>query len=169
MVEKNSGPTWYDPHVMEQGLPETEKALRDHFVEQYLIDFDEYRAAIRVGFLPNVAATYCKQFMSEGYVLREIARRQREAKEDPKAQRDSDYELMLSALRQAAQNGPYASRVAAVKQLSAMYGFDAPLKTQNENVHRGGVMMVPVIADVEAWQKEAQASQERLVEETQKL
>ena len=30
----------------------------------------------------------------------------------------------MSVLRQAAQNGPYASRVAAAKQLAIMHGLD---------------------------------------------
>lgn len=169
MVENTSGPHWDDPRVMESGLSPAEKALRDKFVAQYLVDFDDYKAALRVGFLPSVAATYCKQLMNDGYVQREIARLQREQQSDPKAQQERDRELTLNTLRQAMQNGPYASRVAAAARMAAIHGFDAPIKTQNENIHRGGVMMVPAIADVDEWQKQAQASQERLVEETQKL
>lgn len=169
MVENTSGPQWDDPRVMESGLSPAEKALRDKFVAEYLVDFDEYRAALRVGFLPSVAATYCKQFMSEGYVQREVARLQREQQSDPKSQLERDRELTLNTLRQAMQNGPYASRVAAASKMTAILGLDAPIKTENTNIHRGGVMMVPEIANVEAWQKAAQASQEKLVEETQKL
>lgn len=169
MAENRSGPYWDDPRVMEPGLSPGEKALRDKFVIEYLVDFDEYRAALRVGFLPSVAATYCKQFIDEGYVQREIARLQREQQADPKAQQGHDRELILSTLRQAMQNGPYASRVQAAAKFAAILGLDAPIKTQNENIHRGGVMMVPAIANVEDWEKAAQASQEKLVEETQKL
>lgn len=169
MAENTSGPIWGDARVMESGMSPGEKALRDKFVNEYLVDFDEYRAALRVGLLPSVAATYSKQLMNDGYVQREIARLQREQQSDPKSQQERDRELTLNTLRQAMQNGPYASRVAAARQMSAIHGFDAPIKTQNETTHRGGVMMVPEIANVEEWQKAAQTSQEKLVEETQKL
>lgn len=169
MAENTSGPIWGDARVMESGMSPGEKALRDKFINEYLVDFDEYRAALRVGFLPSVAATYCKQFMNEGYVQREIARLQREQQLDPKEQQERDRELTLSTLRQAMQNGPYASRVQAAAKFSAILGLDAPIKTQNENIHKGGVMMVPAIANVEDWEKAAQSSQEKLVEETQKL
>lgn len=169
MAVNTSGPYWDDPRVMEPDISPGEKALRDKFVAEYIVDYDEYRAALRIGFLPSVAATYCKQFMNEGYVQREIARIKREQQIDPKAQQEHDRELTLNTLREAMQRGPYASRVQAARAVAAMHGFDAPIRTQNENIHRGGVMMVPTIASVEEWEKAAQASQEKLVEETQKL
>ncbi len=58
-----------------------------------------------------------------------------------------------------------AARVAALAKLMSHYGMDAPAKTQNEHLHRGGVMMVPAIADINDWELAATNSQTRLVQE----
>lgn len=168
MAENTSGHYW-DERVMEPDLTPAEKALRDQFVEQYLVDFDPFKAALRIGFLHSVAMTYAQQLMQEGYVLREIARRERIDPEDDKAQAARDRQLTLNTLRQAAQNGPYASRVAAAAKLASILGMDAPIKTQQEVTHRGGVMMVPAIANVDEWEREAQKSQEKLAEESRQI
>lgn len=169
MATRDAGPFWTDPAVMEPGLSESNKALRDLFVKEFLVDHDEYKACLRIGFLPSVAANYSQQFINEGYVQREIARLEREPVLDDKLQTEHDRQLTLTTLREAMQRGPYSSRVQAASKFAAILGLDAPIKTQNEHLHKGGVMMVPAISDVEAWEKAAQESQERLLEETQKL
>lgn len=109
---------------MEPELSEQEKALRDLFVQEYIKDFDPFQACLRVGFQAAFAVEYAKRFMSEAYVQRKIADLQRATPENEDAQAKQDKALVLSVLRQAAQNGPYASRVQAAAKLATILGLD---------------------------------------------
>lgn len=168
MAENGAGGFW-DTQVMESDLSSDEKRLRDNFVEQYFYDFDPVAAAIRVGFLPSVAMTYAKLFMNEGYVLRQIEAQRIRSPENEKAEIERDQQLVLNALRQATLNGPFSSRVQAAAKLGSFRGMDAAIKTQNDHTHRGGVMLVPNVSSVEEWEKAAQDSQQKLVEETREI
>lgn len=125
MAENTSG-LYSDPRLMEPELSEQEKALRDLFVQEYIKDFDPFQACLRVGFQAAFAVEYAKRFMSEPYVLRLIAELQRSTPENEDAQSREDKALVLSVLRQAAQNGPYASRVQAAAKLASILGLDRP-------------------------------------------
>lgn len=164
MDENTSGLFW-DSRVMEPELSPREKALRDVFVKEYLVDYDPFQASLRVGFMRSFAEDYAKRLMSEPYVQRKITELQRTEPADEKEQAKQDKLLTLNTLRQAAQNGPFASRVAAAAKLAAILGMDAPVKTSQEIMHKGGVMMVPGLASLDAWEGAAQQSQERLVQE----
>lgn len=168
MAGEGWGAYWGDPRIMEPKMSSDERALKDLFVQQYIIDYNEYNAALRMGLAPSVAATYCKQLLDDGYVQREIVRLRREEQIDEKAQRAQDRELAFATLRKVMEIGSPAAMVAATRVMADMHGFNAPIKTQNEHSHRGGVMMVPAIADIEEWEKAAAASQEKLVEAAQK-
>lgn len=124
MVDNTSGLTFLDQCLLAPPLNEQEKALRDLFVEEYVKDFDAFQACIRVGFQATFAVEYAKRFYAEPYVQRRIAEKQREPVQNTDVQQQEDKALILSVLRQAAQNGPYASRVAAAKQLATIHGFD---------------------------------------------
>lgn len=169
MAENTSGHDWEAMATMEPQLSPAELALRDNFVFQYLIDFDPYQAAVRVGFLSNLALSYAQRFMGEGYVLRKIAELSRACPDNENEQRKRDESLTLNTLRQAMQNGPYASRVAAARELANILGLTGGNKRAEELLHRGGVMMVPAIVNVEEWQRAALASQETLVRETRDI
>lgn len=123
MAENTSG-LYLDPRLMEPELSEQEKALRDLFVQEYIKDFDPFQACLRVGFQAAFAVEYAKRFMSEAYVQRKIADLQRSTPENEDAQAKQDKALVLSVLRQAAQNGPYASRVQAAAKLATILGLD---------------------------------------------
>lgn len=123
MAENTSG-LYLDPRLMEPELSEQEKALRDLFVQEYIKDFDPFQACLRVGFQAAFAVEYAKRFMSEAYVQRKIADLQRATPENEDAQAKQDKALVLSVLRQAAQNGPYASRVQAAAKLATILGLD---------------------------------------------
>jgi len=125
MAENASG-LYLDPRLMEAELSEQEKALRDLFVQEYIKDFDPFQACLRVGFQAAFAVEYAKRFMSEAYVQRKIADLQRATPENEDAQARQDKALVLSVLRQAAQNGPYASRVQAAAKLATILGLDRP-------------------------------------------
>lgn len=165
MAQGDSSKFWSTLN-MGQELSEQEKYVRDRFAEEYMFDEDAYAACIRIGFLSTFAKEYAKRFLNETYVLNKL-RELSEAKEKDESEAKKDDErTVLITLRQAMKNGPYASRVAAAAKLASILGLDAPIKSQNELIHKGGVMMVPVIADINEWQKAAQESQVKLVTET---
>lgn len=113
-----------DPELLAPNLSEEEKALRDMFVIEYVKDYDAFQACIRLGFMAAYANEYSQRFLEEPYVQQQIAAVQRKQQLGDDDQREQDRMLIMSVLRQALQNGPYASRVAAAKQLAVMHGLD---------------------------------------------
>lgn len=156
---------------MASELSAAEKNLRDQFVAQYMIDFNARAAALRVGFSASFASDYGQRFMDEPYVRQRIAESQQAVADDPKAEsEETKRRIRARLLHEAYYTGPgssHAARVSALAKLAAFYGMDAPVKTVNEHLHRGGVMCVPAIASVEDWEKAATESQEKLRQESQ--
>lgn len=161
MSEEIAG--FWAEEAMAQDLSPKEKELRDKFVDEYLIDFDQTAAAIRIGFSASFAQTYAEKFMTEPYVRKAIAIRQHAMAEDDKIEADQDRRRIRAALmREAHYRGPgssHAARVSALAKLASIRDMDAPTKIKSELTMRGGVMMVPGIANLEDWEKAAQASQ----------
>lgn len=155
-------------------LTEQEKALRNLFVDEYLIDYNPKKAAIRCGFVEQHAAHYAAQFMEEPYVLKRIS----EMQSTPVAEEDEENRLRLMRRRieegfiqQANYNGPGAShgaRVAALSKLANFYGMEQATKVEQEVNHRGGVMAIPAIANLDDWEIQALQSQEKLTGEADK-
>ena len=89
-----------DPQRLEQGLTDRQKACRDAFVNEYIKDYDPFKACIRMGFLASFAIDQCKAFMSDGYVLRKIAQIKalsvQPSEEDKAAMLANQRELALS-------------------------------------------------------------------------
>lgn len=143
-----------------------ERALRLRFVSEYLVDFDQTAACLRLGFYRDQAIEYAKKLMEEPYVAREISRAMtRDYGNSSDEQAYNKARIQSQLFREANYKGPgssQAARVAALKQLAVMHGMDAPAKT--ENVHRiqGGVMAVPAITDLDSWEQAAVKSQEDL-------
>lgn len=105
-------------------LSDQAKAIRNQYVNEYMKDFNAFDACIRIGFQPSFAREYAQKWMSEPYVLQEIAKRKITA---PKTGDDlivEDKALIEHTLRQAMQHGPYASRVGAAKTLAGIHGID---------------------------------------------
>jgi hypothetical protein len=152
---------WEDDFAGELSL--SEKALRNEFVKQYLIDFDEFKACLRLGFNRAFAEQWATTFMSEPYVQKKISEQTLQTPDDEQKQEEADKQLTLAVLRQAAQHGPYSSRVAAAAKLAAILGMDKPIQSSLEITNRGGVMVVPGIGNVDDWEEEAVRSQEELI------
>lgn len=154
-----------DNLIMPELTPEA-KAWRDKFVAQYLIDRDYEKAAIRVGYSPNFAREVGAAFMKEPYVLREIERLSIATVEDSEnvSDLDSAKRRIIAKLWKEvnSEGGSQAARVAALKQLCAVYGLEKPRKSEQTVVHRGGVMMVPAMLSVTEWEQAAQQQQEQL-------
>lgn len=136
MSESQSGLFWQKDEKysgqLDRELTPVEIQLRDKFVTEYLIDYDAYNAAIRCGFASAFALTFSQEFMGESYVQQEITRRKLLDESQDEEQLGRDKALIASTLRQACQNGPYASRVAAAKALAEIRGLSKPAGTDTE-------------------------------------
>jgi hypothetical protein len=111
--------TSLDPQRFEPALSEREQSVRDFFVNEYLKDFDPFRACVRMGFLAAFAIEQSQKFMQDGYVLRKIAHMTRQA---PVAG-DQDKAEMLANLRWLAHNGSPAVRVSATAKYMEAQGY----------------------------------------------
>lgn len=144
-----------------------EKALRDLFVSEYLVDYDQLRAAQRCGFNYQFAVEYAKKFMDEPYVQQQInAVKFRDYPERDVAEYDKK-RIIASLMSEAHYKGPgssHSGRVSALAKLAVIYGMDAPKKVEQSVTHRGGVMSVPGIASLDDWEKAAAQSQDALVQ-----
>ena len=153
--------------IIEKELSPVEKQLRDRFVEEFMHDRSPFHAAIRCGFQATFAKQYADQFMNESYVQRKIKELETKVNEDKEDEISEDEKLVLRTLREAMKVGPFASRVAAANKMSAIRGMDAPTKSEQTIHHRGGVMQVPGISNIEDWEKQASESQGKLISDTQ--
>lgn len=143
-----------------------EKALRDLFVEQYLIDFNSTLAAQRCGFERDFAIEYGRKFLSEPYVQQALMFARFADRDPAQFEAYNKKRIMQGLLAEAHYKGPgssHAARVAALGKLSAIHGMEAPKKLEATLKHRGGVMQIPAIADIGEWEKAAVESQEKLV------
>lgn len=157
---------------IEQDLSSCEKALRDEFARQYLLDYDPKAAAIRCGFNAVYADQYAKSFMEEPYTRQKISELSVVAPEKDKqvSAEDMKHRITMSLFREANYRGAgssHGARVSALSKLASINGLDAPIKTEQTVTHRGGVMAVPGIVSIDEWERVALASQEKLSSEAE--
>lgn len=161
------GSQYWDPLVMQQELTPAEKQLRDAFVTEYLKDLDSWAAAVRVGYLRAVAHDYASLLMQEPYVQREIERRRAEIpanpKEDDKTERHRVRQWLVEEARYKGPGSSHSARVSALTKLCNVLDMDGATKSKVEVTHKGGVMLVPAIASLEDWEKQAAKAQDALI------
>lgn len=148
-----------------------EKQVRDHFVNEYMTDYNAKTAAIRVGYGNSIAGEMSLRFMQCPYVQRQIKNKET-ANEEVDDAAIARKRIIAGLTREANYNGPGSSpsaRVAALSKLSAIYGLDAPKVTKTELTGAdgqplgAGMFVVPGICSVEDWEKAAEAQQAALV------
>ena len=145
--------------VMEPGLSDSEKSLRDIFVREYLFDFNPLQAAIRCGFMSKFAEQYAANFMKEPYVLKRIAELKMDT--DEEANKQSIKAALLREAHYHGEDSSHSARVSALAKLSAIYGLD---KSGEDGKGGTGVMIVPV-ANESDWENVAQSGQKQLKED----
>lgn len=163
--------------VLSPQLDDREKALRDQFVTEYLKDEDGYKAALRVGFIGSIAADTAKQFLGEPYTQQQISARRNAKPGTPGDERLEAERLKLqlkaALLKEAFYHGDdstQAARVAAMKLLATLAGLmpgtgGGGAGGGTSTGVRGGVMEVPAMGSVDDWEKQAQASQQKLIDD----
>lgn len=151
--------------AMEPELTEREKQLRDLFVNELLVDeSDPIAAAQRCGFQAAFAKDYAIKFMNEAYVRKRI-QEVKHLKVDPISVNQYDKQTIRAVLRREMQNqfGTPAARVAAAAKMQDLIEKDeAAAKNASNKSLRGGVLIVPAIANLDEWESIAMASQEKL-------
>lgn len=150
-------------------LTNPEKATRQQFVKEYLKDYNEYRACLRIGYSPLFAPDFSKRFMNEPYTLKLIAEAEGGTLPGEEFDEDKEKQKILKALWREANNtaSPAAARVAALAKLTAVFGMDAPSRSQvNVNAGEGGVFVVPGIMNEVQWAAQAATQQAELVKPT---
>lgn len=146
-----------------------EKALRDKFVKEYLQDYDQVAAAMRIGYPKSYAREFAARFMEEPYVAKKIKElEQAVTEEDIESERRR---IKAGLVREANYFGPGASqaaRVAALSKLAQMAGMDAPTRVQSELTGANGeplgagTFVVPGMMTIEEWEKAAADQQAQL-------
>ena len=113
-----------------QELSAAEKLVRDRFVEEYLKDYDQLGAAIRLGYSEAFASQYATKFMAEPYVRKAITDREEElglSTEEAQHRR----RIVAGLYREAnSRFNSGSARVAALGQLAKIVGIEAPVKSE---------------------------------------
>lgn len=119
-------------------LNEREKAFRDQFVKEYLLDYSPYLACLRLGFASDFAKDWAQKFMGEPYVIKRIAELECAPPSADSEEADTlrnKQRVMANLWRESQYFGPgssHAARVAATAKLASMFGMDAPVKTETK-------------------------------------
>lgn len=164
-----TGTTFWDSEAKVSELSPHEKSVRDRFVKEYLLDYDQKAAAIRCGYGESFAGTYAEKFMNEPYVLQQIKRTELAFAEDVDVEEEDTKRVIRAALlREAHYRGPgssHSARVNALAKLAVIHDMDKTASDGTEIGGRSGVMEVPGIASAEDWEAEASGAQKKLQDE----
>lgn len=116
------------PQVLFQPEPsDSDKVWQDAFVLEYLKDFNEFQACVRVGFEPRAATMQAKVLMNSTYVQRRIQESLGEQPGENPVERDKA--LVLRTLRQCMYSGTDNAKVQAAKTMAQIHGFDRSEQT----------------------------------------
>jgi hypothetical protein len=143
-----------------------EKALRDTFVAEYLIDYSQVKAAMRCGFPREFAIEWGQKLMEEPYVQKKLTQLEMTPMDEKAEFEYNRQRIKQQLMKEAYYKGPgssHAARVSALAKLAVIYDLEAPKKSKIDVNHRGGVMQVPPVAGVDDWESAALASQEALM------
>lgn len=152
--------------AMEPEPTERERALLDLFCSEYLVDGDSTKAASRCGFQAAFAKEYGTRFFQKSYVQRRLKQLEH-ARKDPKVEEEYMRSVCVNVLHKVATNEYErgAARVAAVRELKAVFGIDKQPDLGQGGV-RGGVLVVPAKLSISEWEAIASESQRKLMEES---
>jgi hypothetical protein len=132
MAGNESGRNWEQTLLIDAShLSPGERAVRDKFVEEYLLDRDPTAACLRIGYDGPLAIQRGFEFLEESYVQKRIAYLDYHfEQEDPEAAQKRERRILKASLmREAHYRGPgstHAARVAALSKLAQLARMDAP-------------------------------------------
>lgn len=133
---------------------------RERFVDGLLKGMSKRDAAVYAGVPPRSAHKEGCNLFCEPYVQERFAEL-REAIDEQKLLTRKELILNVKSIA-FDEREPAGARVGASSLLAKVMGFEAPTKIQTEVEHRGGVMVVPLAAGLDAWEAAASEAQRRL-------
>ena len=167
-------PDWTAYIERARSLSHDEMVIREQVVREYLYDYSWTKACLRCGFRSEFAADNAERFSKDPYCIwrvKELAR-EKGLNPNPEAkakEMEQDKIDIINALKKEAHYyGPgssQAARVSALGKLAQLYGMEPPKQVKAE-VQATGVMVVPGIADTDAWEALAVDQQQQLQEDT---
>jgi mevalonate kinase len=146
-------------------MNEREKALRDTFVAEYLVDYSALKAAMRCGFPREFASEWSQRLMDEPYVQQRITAVTYTPVDVKQDEEFNKARIKAQLMKEAHYYGPgssHSARVAALAALQKMYGMEAAKKLDATVTNKGGVMRAPGIAGLDEWEAQAEQSQDAL-------
>ena len=152
-------------------LTQSEMALRDKFVIEYIKDYDAFAACIRIGYAGPFAKEFSQRFLGETYVQNRIKKVEIAPPEedlDEVTQRRKVYAALWKEANFTGMGSSQSARVAALAKLSAFLGMDAPIRSQQELTGKdgaplgAGVIVTPGLMTAEQWAEQAEAQQAEL-------
>lgn len=158
------------PEEEERMYSYREKALRDFFIKEYLVDYNAIAAAQRIGYNKGIAKEYAVRLMAEPYVAREISRLEGAPAEEDEL--SIKKRIMAGLIRESNYYGPgssQAARVAALGKLAQLHGMEPATKTKTELTGAdgqpltAGQFIIPGVMTPEQWAAAAAQQQADLV------
>lgn len=178
MSDQHDVPGWTNNIVYSLELTREEMALREQFAKEYVVDFNAYNACLRMGMASGLSVDYARLFLQDSYVqhvLTQLTFKKHavDPNDDPAA---AHRELMASrqkiiaGLEREAFNygagSTQSARVAALSRLAAIYKLDESGTQDDDDIPKGGVMVVPQGMTNEQWEAAASDSQNKLAEDS---
>ena len=154
--------SWSSIAQFQPALTPQDKEVRDHFIEQYFLDFNSRNAIIRLGYNPSYADHMARQFMSDSYVLNGIEQKKRQGVTD-EAKDGLKSWITAELMSRAQYNGPGSTetaKISALKVLIDLHGL-APGTGSSKTV-------TPVERTIEGEFEETEMSLEELQAECEK-
>lgn len=120
-----------------------EKNIRDQFVEQYYIDYDEIGACSRIGFTGAAVYEYVNRFKRDPYVQRKLIEyRENHACIEDAERTPRQLKIIMGLMKEAFNTGSsssHSARVSALSKLASIENLDAPTKVQTTIEHSGNI------------------------------
>lgn len=113
-------------------LTEREKEVRSHFVNEYLVDFNGYAAALRMGYHEAFAREYSARFLSEPFVQQQIRIRELEVidVDNEELTKKRVIAMLMKEANSYNDGSSQSARVAALGKLATIFGMDKEAKKQ---------------------------------------
>lgn len=141
-------------------LTPSAKAVRDKFVDYYLVDYDALRAAQLCGYVPPYASEMASKFMECPYVQNRIRLLQDTVENEDDTIKKRIVQALTKEANYYGHGSSHAARVNALSKLAAIQGMD---KLKDNGVLGTNVLVVPAIANIEDWENLAKSQQANLV------
>ena len=165
--DENSGSSQKIAKRTEDKMTPKMKLRRDRFVQEYIVDFNGTLAALRIGIPAASASKQASELLREPYVQKKLQEYILLVEEDVLVDRKRVLAGLVKEANWYGMDSSHSARVQAYGKLAKILGMEIENIKQDVTV-RGGVMIVPVHADINSWEQQAAQSQKQLKQEVRK-